>query len=591
MITTVRSRLFSRLWVRLATMLGLALVPIAIVAFLQTSALNTEVRSRAESGMLGTTLRAAEMETSLIRRAQGIVASAAQAVPDVLGDAAACSALMRRIAATEPAASLVAFVPTTAIMSCSNKNEVFDLRDNELVKGLLTSQVGQFTVNRHGPISGTSILGISEPVVDATGRYLGYVSMSLPHDTIAAMQTEAADLDSGDYKLSAYWSFDKNGEILTTSTAMDEITKFLPKSRALIAAMSQHGEVFLDASASGSPMTYAVVPIVENEVYLMSSWTTANNTFWEQFRGPAYLAPAMLLIAGLIVASFAAEHLVARHIRELSRSIKRIADGDRRLQRLTLNGAPVEIVELADAYRDMNMSIIQNEAQLEDALHQKDVLLREVHHRVKNNLQLIASIMNLQLRRAHSAETRSTLKGLQDRVLSLATIHRGLYQTSGMADVNAHELLPDIIRQIINLSTGREKPFKVTTDIASLRLVPDQAVPLSLLLTEALTNAIKYAGAKASEPGNIRITLTSPEDEQAVLEIWNSKTVEVKNAPETMDDGTGLGGQLINAFVQQLGATAEIESTPTHHSLKVNFKVAPLTSAEHQKNFPAPREI
>jgi two-component system, sensor histidine kinase PdtaS len=590
MIKSVRSRLFSRLWVRLATMLGLALVPIAIVAFLQTSALNTEVRTRAESGMLGTTLRAAEMETSLIRRAQGLIASAAQAVPNVVGNDAVCSDLMRRIASTEPAASLVIFVPVTSIVTCSSKNQVFDLHDNPLVSDLLKSQTAQFIVNRHGPISGTSILGISEPVFDDGGTYLGYVSMSLPHDVIAAMQSGDDDLDNGGYRLSAYWTFDKNGEILTTSTDMDEIAAYLPKNRAMITAMSKHGEVFLDASVAGTPMTYAVVPIVEDKVYLMSSWTTGNDTFWEQFRGPAYLAPAMLLIAGLIVASFAAEHLVARHIRELSRSIRRISDGDRRLQRLTLSGAPIEIIELADAYREMNMSIIQNEAQLEDALHQKDVLLREVHHRVKNNLQLIASIMNLQLRRAHSPETRSTLKGLQDRVLSLATIHRGLYQTSGMADVNAHELLPDIIRQIINLSTGREKPFDVKTEIASLRLVPDQAVPLSLLLTEALTNAIKYAGAKSSEPGTIRITLSSQSDDYAVLEIWNSKTLGSENEAVSLDDGTGLGGQLINAFVQQLGATAEVDSTPEHHALRVTFHVAPLTSGEHQKNFPAPRE-
>lgn len=572
-------------------MLGLALIPIAIVAFLQTSALNQEVRNRAESGMLGTTLRAAETETTLIRRAQGIVAGTAQAVPDVVGDAAACSALMRRVAATEPAASLVAFVPLSAIMTCSNQDKTYDFTDNELVAEMLQSQTSQFVVNRHAPVSGSSILAISEPVFDANGSYLGYVSMSLPHDAIAAMQSESNDMGNGDYSLSAYWTFDKKGEILTTSTDMDDIAAYLPKNRAMITAMNKKGEVFSDASAAGTPMTYTVVPIVEDEVYLMSSWSTKRNTFWEQFRGPAYLAPAMLLIAGLIVASFAAEHLVARHIRELSRSIRRISDGDRRLQSLTLNGAPVEIVELADAYREMNMSIIQNEAQLEDALHQKDVLLREVHHRVKNNLQLIASIMNLQLRRAHNAETRSTLKGLQDRVLSLATIHRGLYQTSGMADVNAHELLPDIIRQIVNLSTGREKPFDVKTDIASLRLVPDQAVPLSLLLTEALTNAIKYAGAKSSVPGTIRVTLTSLEDDQAVLEIWNSKTLGAETGPGSLDDGTGLGGQLINAFVQQLSAKAEIDSTPEHHSLRVSFKVAPLTSGEHQKNFPTPREI
>ena len=120
-----------------------------------------------------------------------------------------------------------------------------------------------------------------------------------------------------------------------------------------------------------------------------------------------------------------------------------------------------------------------------------------MHHRVKNNLQLIASILNLQMRQAVTPEARTLMKGVQDRVMSLATIHRGLYQTSGLTDIMASELLSDLARQVVGLGTGGGRSVTLESNLDPVRLTPDQAVPLALLTTEALTNALKYAGAPA----------------------------------------------------------------------------------------------
>src|SRR5690606_6386022 len=114
-------------------------------------------------------------------------------------------------------------------------------------------------------------------------------------------------------------------------------------------------------------------------------------------------------------------------------------------------------------------------------------------------------------RRLHSPEARVLMKSLQDRVMSLATIHRGLYQTSGLADVRADELLTDIVRQIFKMSSGPGRSFDVSTKFDDLNLTPDQAVPLSLLLTEALTNAIKYAGSDNGGLPTIHISLRREE--------------------------------------------------------------------------------
>ena len=132
--------------------------------------------------------------------------------------------------------------------------------------------------------------------------------------------------------------------------------------------------------------TYAVVPIVEGDLYIMSSFLTKLTS-----DGPAllvYLPTLMMWLVGLLVAGFAAEILVTRHVRTLNRSIVNFARGDRLLQAIDLKNAPVELHELATAYLAMTESVTRSEADLEDTVHQKEVLLREVHHRVKTIFSL-----------------------------------------------------------------------------------------------------------------------------------------------------------------------------------------------------------
>ena len=208
--------------------------------------------------------------------------------------------------------------------------------------------------------------------------------------------------------------------------------------------------------------------------------------------------------------------------------------------------------------------------------------MREVHHRVKNNLQLISSIINIQVRTAKSGEAKDLLKSLQERIMSLATVHRGLYQTSGLADVKAQELFPDIIRQIMALSSGPDKPFKTEVDIDDIRLVPDQAVPLSLLLAEALTNAMKHAGATREHPGWLRVRLKRQGPTDAMFEVANSRRPDAAPFGDVAAQDTGIGWQLITAFVQQLSGKQDVAVTDDQHHLTITFHVTPLDQAENR---------
>ena len=573
---------WSRLSVRFAVMLTLALVPIGFFALIQTRALTREVAATEEQAMLGATLRAAEEETAMILRARGMMAALAQAIVPVVTDRAACSALVSQFAAAEPRASLVGFFPADGMVRCTSTGTETDLSQSPQFAEVRAAEAPYFIINRQAPISGASVLGISHPVWDAAGDYIGYVSLSVPHSALNALPQGGGEVSETGDAVMSFWSFGPEGNLLTASMGLDVAAQQLPSTRPLASFIGTSGDVFTDVAVNGIRKSYAVVPIVAGELYLMSRWDVPETRLFGIW---SYLPVAMMWLAALVVAVAAAERLVTRHVRKLNRGIGLFAAGDRRLQVIDMAQAPVELRELGEAYRTMTEAITHGEAQMEDSLHQKEVLLREVHHRVKNNLQLIASIMNLQMRKAKMPETKVLLKGLQDRVMSLATIHRGLYQTSGLADVHVGELFTDIVRQITTMSSGGQTRFVIATDVDDIRMVPDQAVPLSLLMTEAVTNAIKHSAGSEAAPGQITLRLKRTGGSEAVMEVINSYTQSAAHpqdpqAPEAMN--SGLGTQLIGAFARQLGGQLEQTHADGRYILRVTLTLAALAQAELQ---------
>ncbi len=579
-------RLAQHLTTRFALVLALALLPLGVISLMQTRDLQAEVQARSEAALLGATLRAASDEVEQIRFAQGLVAALASDLA-VINATADCAGVMDRAAAQIPSATLVAFLPKSGLMTCASGGRSFDFSDSALFQSVLETQAPGFIVNRNGPISGTSVLGISHPVFGAAGDYMGYVTVSLPHTGINRAD-DAPDLRvDGLPNPLLFWTFDRDGEVLTASSGLDRVQEQLPMTRQLADFVGEPAQIVLDVSRAGVQRTYALMPLADGQLYLMSSWDARDAPDSAEMALSRYLPPVIMWVVGLIVAGWASQRLVTRHIRVLTKSIKRFAGGDRSLQQIDLSSAPIELREAGEAFVRMTDTIMLGEAQLEDTIHQKEVLLREVHHRVKNNLQLIASIMNIQIRKAIAPEAKVLLRGLQDRVMSLATIHRGLYQTSGLADVRADELFTDIVRQIVNMAGGADRKIELGIDIDDLRLTPDQAVPLSLFLTEAITNAMKYAGAPTGAPVRVDVRLKREGGRAAVMEVSNSlagKVLDDADARKVELNGqsTGLGEQLLAAFSQQIGGILERDVDETMFRMSLRFDVKHLTEAENR---------
>ena len=565
-----------KLGVRIAFALAIALLPLGVISGLQSKSLMDEARARSTAALLGETLLAAAPDAELIRGARVATQALSTTIIGLSDDAAECSAALRRLLErSEGAYSYIAYIPASGMATCTSTGEPRDFTQSDRLPRIIASSKPDTIVIVNGAASGESVLAFGHPVFDDQGQAQGYVTISMPHALLEGRGRP--ETDTAQLQPIALIIFDAEGDILTSSTGLADAPGRLPRDRSLVALATNVARTFSATSNLGNERIFAVFPLVEDEIFAIGSWPVyvAGDTFnlWVS----PYFMPAVMWLASLFVAILAAERLVTRHIRTLRRSITGFAAGDHRADELDMQDAAIELRDVAESYLKMTDTILHDEAELENMVHQREVLLREVHHRVKNNLQLISSIINMQMRRLHNPEARVLMKGLQDRVMSLATIHRGLYQTSGLADVRADELLTDIVRQILKMSTGPGRSFDVSTAFDDLNLTPDQAVPLSLLLTEALTNAIKYAGSDTGGQPTISISLRREGSTDAVLEVVNM----VKSGPApASDQSTGLGIKLLAAFGQQLGAESVATTTDGNYRLQVRFTVRALAEAE-----------
>ncbi len=573
-----RRRWMERLDVRLAFLLSLALLPVGLVAVLQSRELLSEAQARAEAALMGETARAAAPELRLIQRAEAAAEALASAVATVADDAAACSEIMRDLVERSDVYSFAGFYDTSGQMVCSSAGRSFDFGDSPALQRSLADPRPRLNINRDAPMSGTSVFFATYPLQDETGTLIGFVSVSIPHRTLAIERV--ANGQQGDLAL---MTFNRDGEVLTSSVGLEWAENLIPKDRSLAALAGTDGVAFTATGADGEERVYSVLPLVPGDLYALGTLRAGEASRALRLNPPlpAFLFPALMWLVSLVVALAATQQQVTRHIRKLGAALTSFSGGKRIVSDLDMKSAPVELREIAAAYERMTETILHDEAELENMVHQKEVLLREVHHRVKNNLQLIASIVSLQMRKATSPEAKGLLKNLQDRVMGLATIHKGLYQTSGQADIRADELLPDIVRQVVKISTGGGRKFDVRTEFDEIHLTPDQAVPLSLLLTEALTNAMKYGGIDESGNTWLAVSLRREGGSAVTLDVANS--IGDASAVEIAQDGesTGLGSHLLEAFAQQLGGSiVKDDAGDGAYRLRVTFVPSLLSEAE-----------
>jgi two-component sensor histidine kinase len=545
--------------VRLLVMMSLALLPVGLIAITQTRAVSQNTLRNSELALLARVERSALNERLAIQRAMGAANTIAAYATELARDPLACSARLRGIAENSDRFSFMGLLPVDGQVLCSTASQPFELSQDSPARTLMMQRDPVVRVNTRAPISKVSIISVSVPYYDGEA-IAGRVSVSLPLEKLRAVDEvrERALLDLVTYN--------DSGEVLTQVGAAEKLESELPAGLTLHGLTDERARAFTGYSRGGEMRIYTLVPIEANQLFVLGIWD-ARRGVADQLgdRLPPILFPMLMWLTSLLVVLFAIHRLVTRHIRNLRRQMVRFA----RDRTLSGDGAkrgdmPAELFEMQSSFDTMAYSIMQDEARLENAVREKNVLIREIHHRVKNNLQLISSILNMQIRDTPSEGTRDILRRVQDRVLSLATIHRDLYQANTAGMVNVGNLLREIVEKGAEIS-GDE--VALTLKIEDVMLYPDQAVPMSLLASEAVTNALKY-GQGDSGKQVIDVSLTR-EGKTCEFRIVNALGNGEPDSPST-----GMGTKLINAFAIQLGADLETDRSDDTYSLTVRFDEA-----------------
>jgi PAS domain S-box-containing protein len=200
----------------------------------------------------------------------------------------------------------------------------------------------------------------------------------------------------------------------------------------------------------------------------------------------------------------------------------------------------------------------QMEEQLRAWLQDKEVLLKEIHHRVKNNLQVISSLLNLQSQTLQDAEAVLAFRDCQARIHSMALIHEVLYQSSSLAQVNLADYIQRLAEDLLHAYHVEPERIRLALEVDEVWLSAEKAMPCGLILNELLTNCLKHA-FPAGRSGDIRVILRGEAGAPVTLMVGDTGV----GVPAEVDfrDTESLGLQLVCLLTEQLGGTMALEGS------------------------------
>lgn len=564
--------LSQKLVVRIAFLLSLALLPIGLVAMGQSWRALHITNDNLEASIHARTAALVAPE----RQALFSKIGTASALADTMGAAELsitdCTAIMQRVQESNPRLAFAGLLEPGSVSNCNSIGRRFEFLPDARSDALFANPEPYITFNPQGSASELPVIIVAYPTFSSDDVLKGFVTISF--ETEPLLQSDTA---TGPNRDVALLTFNKFGDTLSSFTPDGPITDYLPSGLAFGGFVNQGDTFFTATTQTGETRLISVVPILPGEVYALGSWGRAElqRTSAPWFTISTLLFPFLMWLVGIIVAVVSLNRLVLRHISDLGRRMRRFATYRDVETSEKIDDAPSEILTINETFEGMADQLLRDEADLENAVFEREVLLKEVHHRVKNNLQLISSIINMQVRQVASPEAVAALRQFQDRVTSLASVHRALYQEPSLTHIRFDVLLGDLVSQVNAVGSAQYRPVEIDLVLDPVTLLPDQTSPLAMVTTEALSNAFKYGGPGPDGVFRLKVHLketTEGGTTHVRLVIENSVEAET-----SADSGSGLGKRLILAFASQLDADLQETETDDRYMLSISFEYQPFT--------------
>lgn len=230
------------------------------------------------------------------------------------------------------------------------------------------------------------------------------------------------------------------------------------------------------------------------------------------------------------------------------------------------NGHQYILGVITDITENKNQQILlqKKNKEIEEQRKNVETLLQEIHHRVKNNMQIVSSLLSMQMYQFEDESIHEAFINCKNRIISMANVHEILYKSNNFAHINFEHYLDNLLENIKgSYHVGDEVKFDV--DVLSIFLNIEKAVPLGLIINEIITNAIKHGKTEEETPLNIKIKMHC-EGEKCTLHIGDDgKGINVKNPAK------GMGLELIELLSDQLNATCEQVESEKGVLYKLNY--------------------
>jgi two-component sensor histidine kinase len=408
-----------------------------------------------------------------------------------------------------------------------------------------------------GPISKIPVLIGMQPIFAPDGRVDGAINVGIDLSWLRRSLLNQKLAPNANVAV-----VDSRGQVLMSSK---------PTQLPLFDVGKASGQITEVVARDGTSWMYASAPLYEMQLFIVYAEPTRQlmATSARQVRVDLILPIVALLLACLAI-WIGTNRLVLRWLESLRALSAQFAQGNFAVEPEKYERAPREIGLLSADLHSMAHAIDTRDHALLAALDAKTALTHDIHHRVKNNLQIVSSLLNLQAGKISDPAAREALSQTRARIGALAQIHRLLYEESHDSDhgnVNIASLLNALCSQLRALHRG-QNDVHLICDAASQTVPINNAVPLTLLAVEAVTNAFRH-GFSAEQKGTIILHFDVAGGRASLSVTDDGIGFDATRETETM------GRQLMTAFSQQLDGVLDITSTPAGTAVTLTYPLLP----------------
>lgn len=550
-LASLRQRVNS-LKARMALLMGLVLIAPASYAVIKAVSAYVDQSARIQTTLQRNAHTIASYDGSQLDRLRSALEKIARSQIGQDADAVACS---MQLAGALPGVgdfAAIAVVQPNGKVACSSAP---DLLGRSLGTQTWFRQIiggAPFVISdvtRDGNRPDGPEIALAVPLGIAQGS-VGAVVGTLP---ISRFNALPPTLDLPDTAL--VYLLDGRGQLISSRT--DPILPAL-RDHALAALLREPGRPVLTNFEGEPRRLFVAEPVLNGRLHVVLGLSSPRWSWLERDLVIGIFAPTLMLMLAVLAIWVVTDLLINRHVRTLAIAARAYSRG-RLDSPIDLSDAPTELRELGETMARMAHRVQRREAELHASLEQKNVLLKEIHHRVKNNLQIVTSLLNLRGRALVTPAARQAMIEAQLRIKALALVHRNLYEQDDVSAVQLGDFMQELCELLREASFGDEADLvELEVDAARVSISTDQAIPLALLVTEAVSNAFKHAFPDGRR-GRITVRLEALGEDQLSLEVADDGIgLSAGKKRGASDDSAGMGLTLIEMLAKQLGGRLEV---------------------------------